>query len=149
MNVCLCLLHLHEFKSISHFQIGKNPIQALPPKDPTDPKEQPNGVQIFLNALQESPNNTLQCLDLEGITVTLAVGKTLGEMKETHPHLTVSHGGTGGYKEKKPLMEPLEKLVRYAKEHNVQLNDLFRLFDKEKANVLLEEEFRNALKVLL
>lgn len=144
----MCSRLLRCTHSNSGFQIGRNPIQALPPKKPDDPK-QPNGIQVFLDNLQASHSSAVQCLDLEGVTVTLEVGKALGEMRETHPHLAVSHGGTGGYKELKPQLEPLEKLVRYAQENKVRLIDLFRLFDKEKTGVLPEVEFRNALKVLV
>ena len=116
-------------------QIGKNAIQA-------------KGVEEFLNAIKAgSQGTTLQCLDFDGITITLEIAKVLKEMQETHSHLSIPHGGTGGYKEPKPRLEPLEKLVKYAKENNVQLIDLFRAFDKERTNILPEEEFRNALKV--
>lgn len=115
-------------------QIGKNSIQE-------------EGVDAFLKTIRDSSNSTLQCLDLDGITITLQIAKTLKEMEKTHSHLSIPHGGTGGYKELKPRLQPLEKLVKYAKENNVQLIDLFRSFDKEQTRVLPEEEFRNALKV--
>ena len=117
-------------------QIGKNPIQ-------------PPGVFALLNAVKGSSNNALQCLDFDGITITLDIAKLIKEMGESHAHLRVSHGGTGGYKEPKPLLEPVQKLAKYCKENKVQLIDLFRSFDKEQSQTLPEEEFRNALKVLL
>ena len=86
-------------------------------------------------------------LGLEGITVTLDIEKTVNEMQETNPHVSVSHGGIGGFKPPKPLLPPMAKLVKYCKENKVELLDLFRLFDKEQQMVLSEEEFRNALKV--
>ena len=116
-------------------QISKNPIQ-------------PPGVLALLNAVKGSSNNALQCLDFDGITITLDIDKLIKEMGESHAHLRVSHGGTGGYKEPKPLLEPVQKLAKYCKENKVQLIDLFRSFDKEQCQVLPEEEFRNALKVL-
>jgi len=116
-------------------QIGKNPIQA-------------SGVLALLNAVKSSSNNVLQCLDLDGITITLDIAKQLKEMEESHAHLRVFHGGTGGYKEPKPMLEPVQKLAKYCKENSVQLMDLFRSFDKEQSKVLPEEEFRNALKVI-
>ena len=68
-------------------------------------------------------------------------------MKKSHAHLKITHGGIGGHKAPKPLLPPVAKLVKYCKENNVVLLDLFRLFDKEQQMVLSEEEFRNALKV--
>lgn len=63
------------------------------------------------------------------------------------PGFRVSCAGTGGYKEAKPRPAPLEKLVKYTKENNMKLEDLFAFFDKEKSGELTEEEFRNSLKV--
>ena len=97
--------------------------------------------------VRSSANSTLQCLGLDGITITLDADKMLREMQESHTHLQVPHGGVGGYKEPKPLPEPHVKLMKYAKENNLELRDLFRAFDKEQKQALLEEEFRNALKV--
>ena len=63
------------------------------------------------------------------------------------PNFEVSHAGTGGYKEAKPLPTPLAKLLKYSKENKVKLDDLFLIFDKDKCGSLTEEEFRNSLKV--
>ena len=68
-------------------------------------------------------------------------------MEEDIPKLKIPHGGTGGYKEPKPLPTPIQKLTKYATENNVKLKDLFIVFDKEKLDLLTEEEFRASLKV--
>ena len=103
----------------------------------------------FLEALKASSNGTLQCLDFDGVTITLEIAGILKEMWDSHSHLKVSHGGTGGYKKPKPLLEPPEKLLKYARENKLELIDLFRAFDKEQQHVLPEEEFRKALKVYI
>ena len=97
--------------------------------------------------LEAAKASSLQCLDLSGVTITLRVADTVAAMKETHPQLTITHGGTGGYLRPKPQLKPVEKLVKYARDNNLVLLDLFRSFDKEQHNHLSEEEFRNALKV--
>ncbi len=119
---------------MSHPQLGKNPIE-------------PHRVKDILDIVRSAPSNTLHCLGLDGITVTLEVTKILKDMQESHTHLRVPHGGTGGYREPKPLPEPHEKLVKYAKEHSLDLRDLFRAFDKEQRLALSEESFRKALQV--
>lgn len=68
-------------------------------------------------------------------------------MTEDISTLTITHAGTGGYKERKPLPTPIQKLTKYSKENNVKLNDLFLVFDKKKHGYLTEEEFRASLKV--
>ena len=68
-------------------------------------------------------------------------------MTEDISSLTITHAGTGGYKEPKPLPTPIQKLTKYSKENNVKLNDLFLVFDKKKHGYLTEEEFRASLKV--
>ncbi len=115
-------------------QLGRNPIE-------------PHRVKEMIDIVQSAPNGTLQCLGLDGITITLKVAKLLKDMQESHAHLQVPHGGTGGYREPKPLLEPHEKLMKYAKENNLELRDLFQAFDKEQKQALAEEGFRNALKV--
>ncbi len=117
-------------------QIGQNPI-----RDP--------GIIAFLDAVKLCTSTTLQTLSFEGLTITLAIEKTLQELSKSHKHLTISHAGTGGYKHPKPKQEPIEKLDNYCKENNVVLIDLFRSFDKEQKKFLSEEAFRNALKVSL
>lgn len=104
-------------------------------------------MAVFVDALRPVTNTVLQLVDFSGITVTLEIAKSIKEMAQTHPNLSIPHGGTGGYKVPKPLLGPVEKLVKYCKENNVQMIDLFHLFDKEQADILSEEEFRNALKV--
>ena len=84
---------------------------------------------------------------LQGITVSLEVAKIIKDMQNDIAGLKISHGGTGGYKEPKPLPTPVEKLNKYAKENNVKLKDLFAVFDKDKQNYLTEETFRASLKV--
>lgn len=96
-----------------------------------------------------STSMQFQCLDLDGITITLAMEETISQLKETHPHISIPNGGIGGFKPPKPLLPPTAKLIKYCKENKVELIDLFRLFDKEQRMVLSEEEFRNALKVQL
>ena len=115
-------------------QVGKNPIN-------------PPGLTAFLDAIRPATSSTMQVLDFSGITVTLEIAKNVKEMSQTHPTLSVVHGGTGGFKVPKPQLEPVEKLVKYCKENSVQMMDLFRLFDKEQADILSEEGFRAALKV--
>lgn len=114
--------------------MGKNPIQ-------------PAGLVALLDAVRACSTSTFQCLDLDGLTITLDIEKTIGELKETHPHVSIPHGGVGGFKPPKPLLPPMAKLVKYCKENKVELLDLFHLFDKEQQMVLSEEEFRKALKV--
>lgn len=115
-------------------QVGQNPLQD-------------SGVIAFLDAIKACTNTTLRTLSFDGNTITLAIEKTLKELSESHEHLTVSHGGTGGYKHPKPKQEPIEKVDNYCRENNVVLLDLFRSFDKEQQKFLSEEAFRNALKV--
>lgn len=118
----------------STHQIGGNPIQ-------------PSGLSAMLDAIKATSNGTFQSLDLEGITITLDHQRTVQELKESVPHVKISHGGIGGFKQPKPLLPPMAKLVKYCKENKVELLDLFRLFDKEHQMVLSEEDFRKALKV--
>lgn len=115
-------------------QLGQNPIQ-------------PSGLVVLLDAVKACSNTTFQHLDLGGITITLDIQKRVKELKESHPHVSIPHGGVGGFKPPKPLLPPAAKLVKYCKENKVILLDLFRLFDKEQRMVLSEEEFRSALKV--
>ncbi|XP_064391440.1 leucine-rich repeat-containing protein 74B-like [Halichondria panicea] len=119
--------------TLKEFKIGQNPI-----RDP--------GIIAFLDAVKLCTSTTLQTLSFEGLTITLAIEKTLQELSKSHKHLTISHAGTGGYKHPKPKQEPIEKLDNYCKENNVVLIDLFRSFDKEQKKFLSEEAFRNALK---
>ena len=104
---------------------------------------------VLLEAVRACSTTTFQCLDLDGITITLEIEKIVKELKESHPHVSIPHGGVGGFKPPKPLLPPAAKLVKYCKENKVVLLDLFRLFDKEQRLVLSEEEFRNALKVCM
>lgn len=115
-------------------QLGKNPIQ-------------PAGLAALLDAVKVCSTTTFQCLDLDGITITLDIEKTVNELKESHPHVSILHAGVGGFKAPKPLLPPMAKLMKYCKENKVVLLDLFCLFDKEQQMVLSEEEFKNALKV--
>ena len=123
-------------KEATSWQIGKNAIQIT-------------GITALLDAVRAGASGSLQVLGLDGVTITLELEKTLKEMQESHPHLKVVHGGTGGYLAPKPLPTPIEKLTKYCKDNSVRLIDLFRTFDKEQYNSLPEEEFRNALKVCL
>ena len=116
-------------------QIGQNAIQS-------------DGIVALLNAVK-SMSNTFQCISFDGLTITLEIDKMLKEMKESHSHLSVPHAGVGGYKQPKPKLQPHEKLKKYAMENNVKLKDLFVSFDKEQRLLLTEEEFRNALKVMI
>lgn len=68
-------------------------------------------------------------------------------MEQDISGLQIPHGGTGGFKEPKPIPTPLEKLVKYTVESNMMLKDLFLIFDKERQGHLNEENFRAALKV--
>ena len=86
-------------------------------------------------------------LSFDGITVTLAIEKTINELSTSHGHLTITHGGTGGFKHPRPLQDPIDKLDKYCKENSVVLLDLFQSFDTGQINSLSEEAFRNALKV--
>lgn len=115
-------------------QVGQNPLQH-------------SGVIACLDAVKMCTNTTLRTLSFDGNTITLAIEKTLKELSESHEHLTISHGGTGGYKHPKPKQQPIEKVDNYCRENNVVLLDLFRSFDKEQNKFLSEEAFRNALKV--
>lgn len=116
-------------------QLGQNPIE-------------PHRVKDILDIVHSAPSSTLQCLGLDGITVSLQVVKMLKEMQESHAHLRVSHGGACGYREPKPQLEPHNKLMKYAADNKLELRDLFRAFDKEQKQALTEEAFRNALKVI-
>ena len=113
--------------------MAKNPIQ-------------PAGLSAMVDAVGTC-SNSFQCLDLDGITITLEIEKKVNELKESHSNISIPHGGVGGLKPPKPLLPPMAKLLKYCKENKVELLDLFRLFDKEQQLVLSEEEFRNALKV--
>ena len=104
-------------------------------------------VAALLSAAQACPS--LTSLDLSGFTFTLDMADRVVEMRETRPDLTVVYGGTGGYSRTKPLTPPLEKLVVYAAENSLVLEDLFRSFDKDQSGQLTGEEFRNSLQVLL
>lgn len=101
----------------------------------------------MLDGIKSCSAGTFECLDLSGITIPLDIEKAVGELKESHPHVSIPHGGVGGFKPPKPLLPPMAKLVKYCKENKVELLDLFRLFDKEQKMILSDEEFRNALKV--
>ncbi len=79
--------------------------------------------------------------------MSIDVDKIIRSMMSDIPGFEVSYGGTGGYKEVKPLPTPVQKLAKYTKENNVKLQDLFLIFDKEKRGELTEEEFRDSLKV--
>lgn len=127
---------LSKHLSVTDLQIGSNPIQ-------------PSGLAALLDAVKVCSTSTFQCLELGGITITLDIEKTVNEMQETNSHVSIPHGGIGGFKPPKPLLPPMAKLVKYCKENKVELLDLFRLFDKEQQMVLSEEEFRNALKVCM
>lgn len=116
--------------------MAKNPIQ-------------PAGLAALVDAVGSCSSANFNCLDLDGITVTLDIEKKVNELKDSHPHVTIPHGGVGGLKPPKPLLPPMAKLLKYCKENKVELMDLFRLFDKEQQMVLSEEEFRNALKVCI
>ncbi len=99
--------------------------------------------------MKSCSTTTFHCLSLDGITVTLDVQKSVEDLRETNSHVSVPHGGVGGYKPPKPLLPPMAKLVKYCKENKVVLLDLFRLFDKQQQMVLSEEDFRSALKVAI
>lgn len=116
------------------FQVGCNPIQ-------------PAGLAALLDGVKTCSPGTFECLDLSGITIPLDIEKAVGKLQESHPHISIPHGGVGGFKPPKPLLPPMTKLVKYCKEKKVELLDLFRLFDKEQRMILSNEEFRSALKV--
>ena len=128
-------------------QIGKNSMQRIvvPSEDHSKLPEPAVDVEALLDAAAAS--SSLLTLDLSGFTFTLDMADKVSKMRETHPNLSVTYGGTGGYAKVKPLTPPLEKLVKYAAENKLVLGDLFRSFDKEQTGHLPEEEFRNALKV--
>ena len=117
-------------------QLAKNPIQ-------------PAGLSALVDAVDLCSTPNFECLDLNGITITLDIEKKVNELKDSHPQIAILHGGVGGLKPPKPLLPPTAKLLKYCKENKVELVDLFRLFDKEQKMLLSEEEFRNALKVCL
>lgn len=81
--------------------------------------------------------------------MTLNVAKIITEMQEEHTGLVIKTGGTGGYKEPRPIPTPVEKLFKYSKENNVRLSDLFIVYDKKKRLFLTEADFRASLKVLI
>lgn len=116
--------------------MAKNPIQ-------------PAGLAALVDAVGNCSTTNFQCLDLDGITITLDIEKKVNELKDSHPQISILHGGVGGLKPPKPLLPPMAKLLKYCKENKVELLDLFRLFDKEQQMLLSEEEFRNALKVCI
>ena len=107
---------------------------------------QPVGDVASLLAAAAS-SSSLTLLDLSGYTFTLDMADKVAEMKETRPDLTVVYGGTGGYSKSKPPTPPLEKLVKYAAEHSLVLEDLFRSFDKETTGQLTGEQFKASLQV--
>lgn len=78
--------------------------------------------------------------------MTLEVASIIREMEEDLS-LTITHGGTGGYRKPKPTLTPLQKLTKYTSENNFKLRDLFLVYDKERRGYLKEEDFRAALKV--
>lgn len=125
---------LHFISELSISQFGQNPVQSA-------------ALIAFLDAVKACSSTSLQTLSFDGITITLAIEKTIAELSTSHGHLAITHGGTGGFKHPKPLQEPIDKLDKYCKENNVILLDLFRSFDSEQVNYLSEEAFRNALKV--
>ena len=128
-------------------QMGKNSMQRViaPREDRSQLPEPAVDVAALLEAAAASPS--LATLDLSGFTFTLDMANKVTEMRETHPHLSIIYSGTGGYSRVKPLAPPLEKLVKYATENNLALEDLFRSFDKEQKGHLLQDEFRDSLKV--
>ena len=128
-------------------QMGKNSMQRIitPKEDHSQLPEPATEVEALLDAAAASPS--LLTLDLSGFTFTLAMADKVAEMKETRPSLTIVYGGTGGYTRVKPLAPPLEKLIKYATESSLSLENLFRSFDKEQRGHLLEEDFRNSLQV--
>lgn len=115
-----------------------------PKEDHSQLPEPATDVAVLLDAAAAS---SLHTLDLSGFTFTLDMANKITQMKETNPSLSVIYAGTGGYSKVKPLPPPLEKLVKYAAENKLVLEDLFRSFDKEQTGHLPEEEFRNSLKV--
>ena len=122
--------------------MGKNSMQKVYPES-----TQPVGDVASL--LEAASSSSLTLLDLSGYTFTLAMADKVIEMEEKRPDLTVIYGGTGGYSKTKPLTPPLEKLVKYAEEHSLVLDDLFRSFDKEETGQLSGEMFKSSLKVVL
>ena len=79
--------------------------------------------------------------------MTLNVSKIINDMQEEQADLVITTGGTGGYKEPKPLPTPVQKMNKYAKENNIRLSDLFIVYDKQKRSFLTETDFRASLKV--
>lgn len=118
-----------------------------PKEDHSQLPEPAVDVSALLDAAASS--SSLTTLDLSGVTFTLDMAEKVAQMKETCPNLSVMYSGTGGYTRVRPLAPPLEKLVKYAAENQLVLEDLFRSFDKEETGHLPEEEFSNSLKVWL
>lgn len=79
--------------------------------------------------------------------MTLEVASIIKDMENDIAGLCIPHGGTGGYREPKPMATAMQKLTKYSVENKVNLNDLFLVFDKERLGYLDEENFRAALKV--
>lgn len=79
--------------------------------------------------------------------MTLDIAKAINETTTEHSNLIIVHGGTGGYKEKRPLPTPVEKLYKYSTDNSIKLKDLFVIFDKAKRGYLTEADFRASLKV--
>ena len=75
------------------------------------------------------------------------MSKIINDMQEEQADLVITTGGTGGYKEPKPLPTPVQKMNKYAKENNIRLSDLFIVYDKQKRSFLTETDFRASLKV--
>uniref|UniRef100_A0A1X7U651 Ras GTPase-activating protein n=2 Tax=Amphimedon queenslandica TaxID=400682 RepID=A0A1X7U651_AMPQE len=123
---------LQTIDSLQSLKIGHNPIQII-------------GVIALLEALKNG-TSSVKYLGLDGITVTLNVAKIITEMQEEHTGLVITTGGTGGYKEPRPLPTPVEKLFKYSKENNIRLSDLFIVYDKKKRLFLTEADFRASLK---
>ena len=73
--------------------------------------------------------------------------KEITELKETHPNLSVIHGGLGGYVKPKPRPEPLSRLRKHLEEHNIKMIDVFRKFDPDNSTTVSEPSFREAIKV--
>ncbi|CAI8015273.1 Leucine-rich repeat-containing protein 74A [Geodia barretti] len=126
-------------ETLKVLRMGKNSMQKVYPES-----TQPVGDVASL--LEAASSSSLTLLDLSGYTFTLAMADKVIEMEEKRPDLTVIYGGTGGYSKTKPLTPPLEKLVKYAEEHSLVLEDLFRSFDKEETGQLSGEMFKSSLK---
>jgi len=75
------------------------------------------------------------------------VEKEITELKETHPNLSVIHGGLGGYVKPKPRQEPLSRLCKHLEEHNIKMIDVFKKFDPDNSTTVSEPSFREAIKV--